>query len=194
MWAAFRTRLGSFLLTSFHCCFRIQVPQDLLEGSQEGRFTSWFAILVLVVLFVKETNDFLSPRQVYDLTLDRTSSPKIQVNFNISLLDLRCDYATINVVSVLGNEQNVTKDITRRPLDEAGARNDALRNIHHHEEKHDILMHDPSVSETLEELHKNGKEVVSLDRETFQYAMDEKEYVFVKYYADWYAICAFDQD
>lgn len=163
-----------------------KVPQDLLEGSQEGRFTSWFAILVLLTLFVKETHDFLSPRQVSDLSLDRTRNPKIQVNFNLSLLDLRCDYATVNVVSVLGNEPNVTKNIVRRPLDESGWRNDALKNIHHHEEKHDILMHDPSITETIEEilLRKQGQDVVSLDKETFEYALDEKEYVFVKYYAD----------
>ena len=166
-----------------------KVPGDLLEGSQEGRFTSWIAILILGVLFVKETHDFLSPRQVYDLSLDRTSSPKIQVNFNLSLLDLRCDFATINVVSVLGNEQNITKDITRRPLDEDGARNDALRNVRHHEDKPAILMHDPSITESLEELHQNGQDVVSLDKETLQYALDEKEYVFVKYYADWCSHC-----
>lgn len=149
--------------------------------------TSWLAILVLLILFVKETHDFITPRQVYDLSLDRTNHPKIQVNFNLSLLDLRCDYATINVVSVLGNEQNVTKHISRLPLDEMGTRNDALRNIHHHSEaeKHDILMHDPTVTETLEELHEKGQDVVSLDKETLQYALDEKEYVFVKYYADW---------
>ena len=166
-----------------------QVPQDLLEGSQEGRFTSWFAILILLVLFVKETHDFLSPRQVYDLSLDRTSSPKIQVNFNVSLLDLRCDYATINVVSVLGDEQNVTKAITRRALDQEGTRNDALGHIHHHAEKPPVMMHDPSITESLDELHKNGKDVVSLDQETLQYALDEKEYVFVKYYADWCSHC-----
>ena len=127
----------------------------------------------------------MSPRHVSDLSLDRSKNPKIQVNFNISLLDLRCDYATINVVSVLGNEQNVTKNIARRPLNAEGIRNDELHNVHHHEENHDILMFDPSVTESLEELHKNGQDVVSLDRETFQYALDEKEYVFVKYYADW---------
>ena len=149
-----------------------------------------------------------------DLTLDRTSSPKIHVNFNLSLLDLRCDYATINVVSVLGNEQNITKDITRHALDEEGTRNDALRNVHHHhEDNRDILMADPTVTESLEELHENGQDVVSLDETTLQYALDEKgttmssltnqskqfvpknlsyqlvsqlaEYVFVKYYADW---------
>jgi hypothetical protein len=162
-----------------------KVPQDLLEGSQEGRFTSWFALLALLTLFVKETHDFLSPRHVSDIFLDRSSSPKIRVHFNLSLLDLRCDYATINVVSVLGNEQNVTKDVKRIPLNWDGWRNDALNNVHHHEEKHDILMKDPGVTETLEELHKNGQDVVSLDEETLSYALDEKEYVFVKYYADW---------
>ena len=106
--------------------------------------------------------------------------------FNLSLLDLRCDYATINVVSVLGNEQNVTKDIKRRPLNEAGNWN-GLNDVQHHEDRKQILMHDPSITESLEEIYsKKGRvDVVSFDQETFQYALDEKEYVFVKYYADW---------
>lgn len=166
-----------------------KLPEELLEGTQKGRLTSWFTIIVLLVLFVMETHDFLSPRQVSDLSLDRSSSPKIQVNFNLSLLDLRCDYATINVVSVLGNEQNVTKDITRRPLDDVGLHTSVEKAVHHHEDKEGILMHDPSITETLEELHKNGQDVVSLDEETLQYALDEKEYVFVKYYADWCVHC-----
>jgi len=166
-----------------------KVPQSLLEGSQEGRYTSWVAILVLLVLFVKESHDFLTVREVSDLSLDRSNIPKIQVNFNISLLDLRCDYATINVVSVLGNEQNITKDISRRPLSEGGFHTSTHTAVHHHEDKEGILMHDPSITESLEELHMNGQDVVSFDQETLQYALDEKEYVFVKYYADWCSHC-----
>ena len=163
----------------------MKVPQDLLEGSKEGRYTSLVAILVLLVLFVKESHDFLIVRQVSDLSLDRSKSPKIQVNFNISLLDLRCDYTTVNVVSILGNEQNITKDIARRPLDGGGFHTSTQKAVHHHEHREGILMHDPSITESLEELHMNGQDVVSFDEETLQYALDEKEYVFVKYYADW---------
>ena len=166
-----------------------KVPVDLLEGTQEGRLTSWFAILVLLVLFFKETHDFLSPRPVTDLSLDRTNDPKIQVNFNISMLDLRCDYATINVHSVLGNEQNITKNIQRIPLDEDGWRNVELKNIQHHNDAPEVLLWDPTVTQTLDELHAEGKEVVELDEETLFYAIEEKEYVFVKYYADWCSHC-----
>jgi hypothetical protein len=123
-----------------------------------NRFTSWFAIIVLVILFLKETHDFMSPRQVSDLSLDRTSNPKIQVNFNISLLGLRCDYATINVFSQLGNvEHNITKNINRRPLDIQGMRNDKIKTIQSHADSPSIHMYDPSVTESLDELHENGK-------------------------------------
>jgi hypothetical protein len=91
------------------------------------------------------------------------------------------------VFSQLGNlELNFTKNVHRRPLNHKGWRNDELKSVQSHTgDGPSILMHDPSVTQSLEELHENGKDVVSLDDETLFYAIDEKEYVFVKYFADW---------
>ena len=46
-------------------------------------------------------------RLVTDLSLDRSDDPRIRLNFNITMMDLRCDWAVIDVVSVLGTHQNV---------------------------------------------------------------------------------------
>ena len=42
-----------------------------------------------------------------------------------------------------------------------------------------MLLHPESLTSIL------VLDVVSLDEVTLSYALDEKEYVFVKYYADW---------
>jgi hypothetical protein len=86
--------------------FYSKVPTDLMEGSKEGRIVSWIALSVIATLVWHETASFLTPKLEKDLMLDSyTFSDKLHVDFNITMLDLKCDYASINLVGVLGNEQ-----------------------------------------------------------------------------------------
>ena len=55
--------------------------------------------------------------------LDTNSEVQLRINFNITLMDLQCDYAAIDVVDVLGtNSMNITKNIEKWQLDEDGVR------------------------------------------------------------------------
>ena len=48
---------------------------------------------------------------------------RLRINFNVTMLDLRCDYAAVDVVDVLGtNSMNVTKNVEKWQLDETGKR------------------------------------------------------------------------
>ena len=163
-----------------------KVPQDLVEGSQQGSIVSWIALIIMATLFARETQQFLSSKLVTDLSLDRSKVSKLKVNFNFTMLDLRCEYATINLVSVLGNEQNITKDITRWAVDYDGVRNLVA---HRNPEQHDIVMHDASVTETIEELHENGEDAVNLNEETLEIAIEQHEFVFVDFFASWCSHC-----
>jgi hypothetical protein len=72
-------------------------------------------------------------------------------------------FATINVVSVLGNEQNVTKNIKRWPVDASNVRQLNV-NAKHHDEQH------PDMALTRRysiELHENGEDAVSLIQRAF---------------------------
>ena len=42
---------------------------------------------------------------------------------------------------------------------------------------------------TLQELHENGEDAVSLDEETLEYAKRDHDYVFVDFYASWCSHC-----
>lgn len=102
------------------------------------------------------------------------------------LLPHNLQYATINVVSVLGNQQNVTKDIQRWDLDGRGVQRQlSLKNP----DQRDILHFDESVHESLEHLHMNGEDAVSLNEEELAYALEDYEYVFVNYFASWCSHC-----
>jgi thiol-disulfide isomerase/thioredoxin len=63
-------------------------------------------------------------------------------------------------------------------------------NAKHHDEQHpDMALHDTGVTQSLEELHENGEDAVSLDPESFQYAIEEHEFVFVDFFAGWCSHC-----
>ncbi|KAL7555353.1 hypothetical protein ACA910_001389 [Epithemia clementina (nom. ined.)] len=164
-----------------------KVPVDLMEGSYEGRAVSWIALIVMATLFFSETRQFLTPKNVTDIFLDTSKVSQVRVDFNITLMDLRCDFATINVVSFLGTEQNITKDIERFHIDGEGVNQQV--NKHGYSLKHDVILHDPSVTRTIEELHENGKDCVSLDAESLEYAIEDHEFVFVKFFANWCSHC-----
>jgi thiol:disulfide interchange protein len=90
------------------------------------------------------------------------------------------------VISVLGNEQNITKDIQRWDLDSVGLQRQLS---HKNPDQRDILHYDESVYESLEHLHLNGEDAASLDEESLGYALEEYEHVFVDFYASWCSHC-----
>jgi len=102
------------------------------------------------------------------------------------MMDLKCEHAVIDVVSSLGTEQNVTQHVTKHNLDAEGVR---ARYSSRNKEQHDIILSDTLVVETLEELHENGEDAISLDPQTLQFARDEYDFLFVDYYASWCSHC-----
>jgi thiol-disulfide isomerase/thioredoxin len=118
--------------------------------------------------------------------LDTTEDPHIRLNFNITMLDLKCDWAVVDVVSSLGSNQNVTAHVTKWDLDANGIRQHFRgRN----KLQDDIELFDESVTESLEELHGNGEDAVSLDEQTLTFAKNENEFLFVDFYASWCSHC-----
>mmetsp|Transcript_10385 Transcript_10385/g.15858 ORF Transcript_10385/g.15858 Transcript_10385/m.15858 type:complete len:175 (+) Transcript_10385:72-596(+) len=159
-----------------------KVPIDLLEGSKSGSIISLMALFIMTALIVLETKAYFTSTLVTDLALDRSSESKIQVDFNITMMDLPCEFATIDVVSFLGKQQNVTKQIKKKALDQQGVRNDY---VHKNPMQHDITLSDPKITESVEELHENGEHAIPLDEEELEWAKNEYDYAFVDYYADW---------
>jgi len=189
-----------------------KVPADLMEGTKRGSFMSWLALISILTLFILETREFFTERyvekshlcgllglflahhvpppaccrQVVDLQLDSSPDPRIRVNFNITMLDLRCEWAVVDVVSTLGTEQNVTAHIQKWPLDANGVRKQFAARVKHPK---DITLKDETVTQSIEELHENGEDAVSLDEKTLQFARDENDYLFVDFFASWCNHC-----
>jgi hypothetical protein len=98
------------------------------------------------------------------------------------MMDLRCDWAVVDTVSVLGTDQNITAHVTKWNVDPDGlnrrfqGRNKAQR---------DIMLFDEGVLQSIEELTENGEDAVSLDETTFRFALNENEFLFVDFFASW---------
>eukprot|EP00568_Trieres_chinensis_P017374 CAMPEP_0183330326 /NCGR_PEP_ID=MMETSP0160_2-20130417/85244_1 /TAXON_ID=2839 ORGANISM="Odontella Sinensis, Strain Grunow 1884" /NCGR_SAMPLE_ID=MMETSP0160_2 /ASSEMBLY_ACC=CAM_ASM_000250 /LENGTH=421 /DNA_ID=CAMNT_0025498531 /DNA_START=289 /DNA_END=1554 /DNA_ORIENTATION=- len=110
---------------------------------------------------------------------------QIRLNFNISLLNLKCDFVTVDVKDALGaNRQNVTKNIQRWQLNAEGKRGTyAGRQWEGRELKHDE--HD----ETLEEMIKDGSYAHPLKLGDWDQFTKKREMVFVDFFAPWCGHC-----
>lgn len=112
---------------------------------------------------------------MYSIVYTAQSSPLFMLR--------RPQYATVNVVSALGSQQNITKDIQRWNLDESGVQRQLA---HRNPDQHDVVQFDPSITESIDSMHANGVDAVSLDPETLEYALEDYDFVFVNFYAMWY--------
>lgn len=118
--------------------------------------------------------------------MDKTKDQRLRVNFNITMMDLKCEYAVVDVVSVLGTEQNVTSHVNKWDVDAEGVRQ---RYKGRNRQQKDIALFDRDVEDSIEQLHSNGIDAVALTPETFEVAKQQQEYLFVDFYASWCSHC-----
>src|SRR3569623_1082365 len=141
------------------------------------------AMLVMGILFLSETWAFASTRIATSIAVDETSHPQIRLNFNLTFLDLHCDYVSVDVWDALGtNRQNVTKNVDKWQLDDEGrkrvfsGRNREARELNY--EEHD---------KTLEQMHaEEGVHAVDLKKETVEEFLQQNTIAFIDFYAPWY--------
>eukprot|EP00536_Pseudo-nitzschia_multiseries_P009550 jgi/Psemu1/319666/estExt_fgenesh1_pm.C_2690009 len=163
-----------------------KIPTDLMEGSGRGSILSYLSLILMVVLFFWETRAYFSTSMVTDLALDKSDEPRLRLNFNITMTDLRCEWAVIDVVSVLGTDQNVTAHVTKWNIDGDGVRKGYKgRNRN----QKDIEMFDPDIDATLEELHEDGEDAIVMDDAMLEDYKKKHDYVFVDFFASWCSHC-----
>lgn len=166
--------------------FYRRVPKDLTEATTLGAAMSVCAMCLMAILFSAETFAFAKSKIYTEIALDDNTAPQIQLNFNVTLFALHCDYVSVDVWDVLGtNKQNVTKNVEKWQVDADGyrkafsGRNRETRELKYEEHE-----------ETLEELHENGVHVTELaEHGDFHEFLDEHEMAFINFYAPWCMWC-----
>jgi protein disulfide-isomerase-like protein len=164
--------------------FYRKIPKDLTEASTHGSILSICAAVFMLVLFVAELWAFLSTQIVTNIIVDPNTESLLRINFNITMLDMPCEFATVDVVDILGTRSdNVTKNINKWQVDEFGIRrNYEGRNVDQQDLDHDT-------HHNLNLLNMNGIHAVPMDEASFQPWLDKNEYVFVNFYAPWCVWC-----
>ena len=164
--------------------FYRKIPKDLTETSFHGSVLSVCASFFMLILFVAELWAFLSPSTITNVVVDPNSDRHLRINFNITVLDMPCEYATVDVVDVLGTRhENITKNINKWKIGADGQRKSYLgRNAEQGDLQHDVG-HD------LDALLKNGLHAVPLDEASYDKWLKDHKYTFVNFYAPWCVWC-----
>lgn len=136
--------------------FYRNIPRDLTEATTHGSVLSVCASIFMLVLFIAELWAFLSQQTITNVVIDPNTDSLLRINFNITVMDIPCEFAIIDVVDVLGTRKdNITKNINKWQVDAKGIkRNYEGRNM----EQRDLL-HD--VHHDLEALQANGTRIDS---------------------------------
>mmetsp|Transcript_18878 Transcript_18878/g.46776 ORF Transcript_18878/g.46776 Transcript_18878/m.46776 type:complete len:480 (-) Transcript_18878:27-1466(-) len=165
--------------------FYRRVPKDLTEATTLGAAMSLMAIAIMAILFLSETAAFARTRIATSISLDENTAPQIRLNFNITMLDLQCDYVSVDVWDALGtNRQNVTKNVEKWQITESGERQYSGRNREQRAVTHEE--HD----RTLEEMHEeDGVHAVELTEQNFNQFVADNEMAFVDLFAPWCVWC-----
>ena len=140
-----------------------------------------------IVLFVLETGAYFASDLRTTVEMDGFGTGKIQLNFNITMHDLACDYAVINLVDKIGTQQVLFEDVKLKKVRLDG---DGGQRLHHKNERdHAELNHDHEDHPPLHVLHENGVHAVDLVTGSWDDFIKGNELAFVDFYAPWCIWC-----
>jgi hypothetical protein len=108
-------------LTDFD--FYRKIPRDLTESSLYGTSLSFCSLILIVSLVVSHISSFISIEYETVVMIDHESDDDrfIQINFDVSMLEIPCSYAVIDIVDVLGTRvENISFQIQKFQLDQNG--------------------------------------------------------------------------
>ena len=167
--------------------FYRRLPSEMKESTKIGIIISFIALFIMIILFLSETYAFLQRNIKSNVAIDINADEILQVNFNVTLYDVHCEFVSVDVWDTLGtNLQNVTKDISKWNLNKDGSiekfhgRNDHQKQITHQQH---------SAQELEKQKHMGFVAAVDLTSENIEEFHNEHELVFIDFYSPWCSWC-----
>lgn len=165
------------------------VPKDLAEASPAGALMTMIAAVTCTVLFLCETSAFLSAKPTHDVVLDSNQDAQLKINFDVSMLDMNCDYVTVGVWDAFGSERmNITRNIEKQRIDHKG---DFKGSTYSEEELVELEFSDQSFTKD-EKAEMDADWSSTSDQfkhDDFSAVVDAHDFTMVNFYADWCPHC-----
>jgi len=161
--------------------------KEFTESTIVGVVLSLLAMACMAILFLVELSAFLSTEMDTQIHLDtKGEDGMIRVNFNITMLDLECDYVTVDMLDVMGtNKMDISSNIHKWAIDSTGLTKVFQgRNL----EQRDII-HDSEEHRPLEEAHADGVHAMPITTKEFPTFIADHDYTVVDFYAPWCIWC-----
>mmetsp|Transcript_20304 Transcript_20304/g.36885 ORF Transcript_20304/g.36885 Transcript_20304/m.36885 type:complete len:469 (+) Transcript_20304:63-1469(+) len=165
------------------------VPKDLAEASTAGAVMTVVAMVVCVVLFVSELSAFLTSTSRSDIVIDSNQDAELQINFDVTMLDMACEFVTVGVWDAFGTDRmNITKNIKKQRISHTGSFKGAP-----YTEDELVELEFSNMNITAEELSELDSDWSSssdqFKHDSFQSVIDAHDFTFVNFYAGWCPHC-----
>ena len=172
-----------------------RTPADLLSSSKFTSLLTLLTALILSVLFLVETISFFTPLTTTTAHLDFSPTiTTLRLNFNLTFPELDCTFISLDVTDVLGtNSKNITQSVDKYSIDDTGKKHKYKGRQHL---PNNEVLHDHDVNGennrhgTIEELLVDGEHASAVaGAEGLAKILEEREYVFMDFYAPWCSWC-----
>jgi protein disulfide-isomerase-like protein len=170
--------------------FYRRLPSEMKESTKIGVIMSFICLFVMIVLFLCETYAFLHRSINSVIAIDVNADQLLQLNFNVTLFDVHCDFVSVDVWDTLGtNLQNVTTDINKWNLNEEGSV-EKFHGRHNQQKKIAHEEHSPEELRKQQQMMEEGQlSAVDLTSENIEDFHSKHTLVFIDYYAPWCIWC-----
>jgi protein disulfide-isomerase-like protein len=170
--------------------FYRRIPKDLTITTTHGFALSVCSIVVILLLFIAETRDFLVPNVISSAVVDMNTAATMRITFNITMLAVSCEFATINTFDVLGSRRfNVSQNIKKYATDEDGFFLSKHRTMRDDLRDGPVKSDSDYVPEDIHRLHEDGEHAVPLKSTEIDEWLSSHKFTFVNYYAPWCSHC-----
>jgi len=160
----------------------------LANATSHGGSCSLVAYVLMVSLAIFEFSEYMASQTTSTVVMDVNQDQSIMIGFDVTMLDLPCMYAAVDVYDAFGWErQNITTDITKTRIHLV---NGDLVEGDSHKEEVTITTSDTSDKPKDIEVDEEGHHALDLKgEEGFMEELRSHDYTLMNFYAPWCHWC-----
>jgi thiol-disulfide isomerase/thioredoxin len=164
------------------------IPKEFTEATFYGGLLTIVAFFAVALLCFFEIGAFLTTTTTSTVLLDTNFRDTVKISFNITMLDLPCQFATVNILDELGDRRlNVTNNIKKVVMHWHG---DQLMKGDVHEDPDVDIAEEVEVIDRFEEVDSEGHHSLHIiSEDDFNRDLQNHHMVFVNFFAPWCHWC-----